>query len=53
MMLNRRALKIITLLLALLIFMWKVKEPKFVPTNPDYIFVLKPGKNTYVIDMRL
>ena len=31
----------------------KFKEPKFVPTNPGYIFVLKPGKNTYVIDMRL
>ena len=31
----------------------KFKEPKFVPTNPDYIFVLKPSKNTYVIDMRL
>lgn len=31
----------------------KFNEPKFVPTNPDYIFVLKPSKNTYVIDMRL
>ena len=31
----------------------KLKEPKFIPTNPDYIFVLKPSKNTFVNDMRL
>jgi outer membrane lipoprotein-sorting protein len=30
----------------------KMKEPAFVTTNPDYIFVLKPSKNTYVNDMR-
>jgi len=30
----------------------KLKEPKFVPTNPEYIFILKPSKNTYVNDMR-
>lgn len=30
----------------------KLKEPKFIPTNPDYIFVLKPSKNTFVNDMR-
>ena len=30
----------------------KLKEPKFVPTNPEHIFVLKPSKNTYVNDMR-
>ena len=30
----------------------KLKEPKFVPTNSEYIFVLKPSKNTYVNDMR-
>ncbi|MBQ4395565.1 MAG: outer membrane lipoprotein carrier protein LolA [Paludibacteraceae bacterium] len=30
----------------------KMKEPKFIPTNPDYIFVLKPSKNTYINDMR-
>ena len=31
----------------------KLKEPKFVASNPDYIFVLKPSKNTFVNDMRL
>ena len=30
----------------------KLKEPKFVPTNTEHIFVLKPSKNTYVNDMR-
>ena len=30
----------------------KMKEPKFVPTNPEYIYILKPSKNTYVNDMR-
>ena len=29
----------------------KLKEPKFVTTQNEY--VLKPGKNTYVNDMRL
>lgn len=31
----------------------KFKEPKFVPANPENIYVLKPSKNTYLIDMRL
>lgn len=31
----------------------KLKEPKFVASNPDYIFVLKPSKNTFINDMRL
>ena len=31
----------------------KLKEPKFVASNPDYIYVLKPSKNTYLNDMRL
>ncbi|MBQ3632923.1 MAG: hypothetical protein II952_01365, partial [Paludibacteraceae bacterium] len=30
----------------------KMKDPKFVPTNPEDIFILKPSKNTYVNDMR-
>ena len=30
----------------------KMKDPKFIPTNPEYIFILKPSKNTYVNDMR-
>ena len=30
----------------------KMKDPKFVPTNPKDIFILKPSKNTYVNDMR-
>ncbi len=30
----------------------KLKEPKFVPTNPEDIYILKPSKNTYVNDMR-
>ncbi len=30
----------------------KMKDPKFVPTNPEYIYILKPSKNTYVNDMR-
>ena len=30
----------------------KLKEPKFVAANPEYTFILKPGKNTYVNDMR-
>ena len=30
----------------------KLKDPKFVPTTPEYIFILKPSKNTYVNDMR-
>lgn len=31
----------------------KFKEPKFVATTPEYIFILKPSKNTYINDMRL
>lgn len=31
----------------------KFKEPKFVNTTPEYIFVLTPSKNTYLNDMRL
>ena len=30
----------------------KMKEPKFVSTTPEEIYVLKPSKNTYVNDMR-
>ena len=30
----------------------KMKEPRYIPTNPEYIFILKPSKNTYVNDMR-
>ena len=30
----------------------KLKEPKFVAATPEYIFILKPSKNTYVNDMR-
>jgi outer membrane lipoprotein-sorting protein len=30
----------------------KMKEPKFVATTPEKIFVLKPSKNTFVNDMR-
>ena len=31
----------------------KLKEPNFVASNPDHIFVLTPSKNTFVNDMRL
>lgn len=31
----------------------KLKEPKFVPANPEYIYILTPSKNTFVNDMRL
>ena len=30
----------------------KMKGPKFVTATPEYIFILKPSKNTYVNDMR-
>ncbi|MBQ7439546.1 MAG: outer membrane lipoprotein carrier protein LolA [Paludibacteraceae bacterium] len=30
----------------------KMKDPKFVAATPEYIFILKPSKNTYVNDMR-
>ena len=30
----------------------KMKDPKFVTATPEYIFILKPSKNTYVNDMR-
>ena len=30
----------------------KLKEPKFVATTPEDIYILKPGKNTYINDMR-
>lgn len=31
----------------------KLKEPKFDPTAPEYIFTLTPSKNTFINDMRL
>lgn len=30
----------------------KLKDPKFVTTTPEEIYILKPGKNTFVNDMR-
>ena len=30
----------------------KLKDPKFVTTTPEDIYILKPGKNTFVNDMR-